>query len=275
MSTDNSPFFIVGAPRSGTTLLRDILRSHPRLVSPEETFYFRWPFPFGTREYRHTNLSNPTIKQHRAIDGLSEEAFLQALETHRSRRDVMDFHGAHVAARAGKPRWFDKTPQNVYGMFLLAGYYPESKFVCIWRNPLNVAASLFEGRQIKAHTIEGAINYWMEAALIVREFRGAHPDRLVSLRYEDLTAAPERTTRSLLDAIGEDPDVIDYPWSKVHAEANRFEHALTAEQIALLQETTGALAAEVGYAVDLPDGEADADETRAEGPDVDEPAAQR
>ena len=48
---DNTPFFILGCVRSGTTLLRDILRIHPRLESPEETHFFRWADPYASPRY--------------------------------------------------------------------------------------------------------------------------------------------------------------------------------------------------------------------------------
>ena len=48
---DNTPFFVLGCVRSGTTLLRDILRQHPRLESPEETHFFRWSDPYGSPRY--------------------------------------------------------------------------------------------------------------------------------------------------------------------------------------------------------------------------------
>ena len=49
-------------------------------------------------------------------------------------------------------RWFDKTPQNIYGLTLLSAVYPEAKFVCIVRHPLNVVASLKRGKVMAAHS---------------------------------------------------------------------------------------------------------------------------
>ncbi len=244
---DNNPFFILGAPRSGTTLLRDILKSHDRLCSPEETFYFRWPFPYGTKEYRTTQLNNPTIRMHREMDGMEEAAFTEVLEKAASRKEIMDYHGAFVVEQTGKARWFDKTPQNVYGAFLMAAFYPDSKFICIWRHPLNVAASLMEGRQIKTDTIQGAVNYWMEAALIILQFQKLHADRLLTLRYEDLVESPEAVAGALLEDLGEEPRRADYAWGSVHAEKNLYEDALNQQQVDFVLAQTAEIRTLIGY----------------------------
>ena len=52
-NNETAPFFLVGCVRSGTTLLRNLLRQHPNLESPEETHFFRWPHSFGTGDFNH------------------------------------------------------------------------------------------------------------------------------------------------------------------------------------------------------------------------------
>ena len=67
---NNDPFFILGAPRSGTTLLRDFLRLHPRLACPEETHIFRWGDPFGTHMYERHYKGSQLFRKHREMDGV-------------------------------------------------------------------------------------------------------------------------------------------------------------------------------------------------------------
>ncbi|HNE26739.1 MAG TPA: sulfotransferase, partial [Pseudomonadales bacterium] len=62
---DNTPFFILGCVRSGTTLLRDILRIHPRLESPEETHFFRWADPYASPRYERNYVGVKLFKNHR------------------------------------------------------------------------------------------------------------------------------------------------------------------------------------------------------------------
>jgi len=71
--TRNAPFFIVGCVRSGTTMLRDVLRRHPNLTAPEETHLFRWTEPFGTEAYMRGVRSNAVLKRHREMDGIMKD----------------------------------------------------------------------------------------------------------------------------------------------------------------------------------------------------------
>ena len=56
-------------------------------------------------------------------------------------------------------RWFDKTPQNIYGMLLLSAVYPDAKFVHIVRHPLNVVTSLKAGKVMAKHSLQGGHQY--------------------------------------------------------------------------------------------------------------------
>src|SRR6185369_78712 len=74
-----APFFILGCVRSGTTMLRDVLRGHPNLACPEETHFFRWASPFGTPEYMKS-LDAPVLRKHREMDGITEAEFKAILK---------------------------------------------------------------------------------------------------------------------------------------------------------------------------------------------------
>ena len=75
----------------------------------------------------------------------------------------MFLKGQNAPANA---RWFDKTPQNVFGLLLLGFDYPESRFVHVYRNPLNVVASLKVGKVMKLDDPVAASNYWRESVAI-------------------------------------------------------------------------------------------------------------
>ncbi len=142
--SDDVPFFILGCVRSGTTLLRDILRTSTRLECPEETQYYRWGQPFGNNGFINHVLKPPLLQRHRKMDKVDEHLFEELMETSISRRNLQDrYMDAYLAGQSKEGvRWFDKSPQNVYGLPLLSHDYPSAKFVHIVRNPLNVVASL-------------------------------------------------------------------------------------------------------------------------------------
>lgn len=205
-SASPAPFFVLGCVRSGTTMLRDALRMHPKLACPEETHFFRWADPYGTDALNRTLEGNVVLKKHRQIDGITEEEFSGMLRQSTSRAELYSRYMALYMERKkpGATRWFDKTPQNVYGAVLAATSMPRSRFVHIVRDPLNVVSSLRIGRIVKVENLVGACNYWNEATQIVSGLKRAYPARVYELRYEDFVADPQKHLRLLLDFIGED-----------------------------------------------------------------------
>lgn len=204
----DSPFFVIGCVRSGTTMLRDVLRRHPNLASPEETHFFRWAEPYGTEGMNRILSENAVLKRHRELDGITHDEFKHMLRTCHSRAQLYQAYMALFIER-NKPtarRWFDKTPQNVYGALMIGASMPHSRFVHIVRNPLNVAASLRIGRIMKVGDLVGAANYWNEAAQIMRGLRRAYPQRVHELRYEDFMQDHHAELRKLLTFLSEPYD---------------------------------------------------------------------
>src|SRR5690606_1203586 len=112
-------------PRSGTTLLRDLLREHPRLECPEETHFFRWSDPFASPKFI-SHYKTKLFKTHRKMDQISEMNFSFMMACLHSREHLAWDYGRTYLNMIGKPdaRLYDKTPQNVYGIFLINAIYP-------------------------------------------------------------------------------------------------------------------------------------------------------
>ena len=203
--TFEPPFFIVGCVRSGTTMLRNLLRQHPNLACPEETHFYRIAEPFGTLAFSRWATSNPTLVHHREIDQVPESDFAEILTKSTSRADLYRRYMTNFVQRQ-KPaacRWFDKTPQNVYGVAIAASEIPDARFVHIVRDPVNVISSLRIGRVMKVTELEGACSYWNESAAILETLRRAYPDRLLEVRYEDVVARPHEFIERIVAFIGE------------------------------------------------------------------------
>lgn len=209
------PFFIVGCARSGTSLLRNMLCLHPRLECPSETHLFRWAEPFGTSEYDKFYKKSELFKRHRQDDGISNFDFHYSLTYQPTRKSLMDWYGTEYLRRRNNPqgRWFEKTPQNAYGTLLLSKAYPEAKFIHLIRNPLNVAVSLMKGAVMPATDLRGAINYWLESAMILSHYKELAPQRLLEVRYEELIADPDTQLTRILNFVGEQPQL--FPFKKV------------------------------------------------------------
>ena len=98
-------------------------------------------------------------------------------------------------------------------MLLLAECYPEAQFVHIYRNPLSVAASLQKGAVMPKQNLRAAINYWLEAAMILSQYRALAPERLIEIQYEQLLREPKTTVTGLLERLGE--PVGPFPFRKI------------------------------------------------------------
>ena len=254
MSTLNQkpPFFIVGSVRSGTTILRDVLRIHKDLVCPEETHFFRWSFPFGATEYKN-NYLNKVLRVHRSIDKVSDEKMMELLDTCHSRKDFSGKYIEEFIKSTGanpESRWFDKTPQNLYNLMLISAEFLHSRFIHIYRNPLNVVASLKVGEVMSAKNNIESANYWREATMISHQFSRCFPNRVMTIRYDDFTNKPNEIMGQLCEFIGEENIFKDEDLSFVRPETPKYKDVLTDEEIKLTKKIVQPAMDFTGYEFD-------------------------
>lgn len=244
-----SPLFIIGSMRSGTTLVRNLLRRQPGTLCPEETHYYRFGEPFRTPGYRNTILKNATLKRHREIDGIAEDDFLALLDSSYSKGGLLRAHVDYMAKAMGLDsyRWFDKTPQNVYGLPLIRAEFPNARFLHLVRNPLNVVASLKLGKVVKIEETHAACNSWLEAVSIIRQCAPMLGENLLELRYEDVTTDPVGSMKTLLAFSGLGDDMSLYSEDDTHPERDQYRDVLTVEDQLIVQNRCRALAGHYGY----------------------------
>lgn len=245
------PFFIIGCVRSGTTLLRNVLRSHPNLVSPEETHFFRWSEPFGTPQSTKllSSTTNSVLKKHREMDGISEEQFKSILDSSTSRGDLQRkyMHRYIVNNKFDGKRWFDKTPQNIYGASMLAEEFPISKFVHIVRNPINVVSSLRVGKVVKIDNIIGACNYWNEAASIINVLKRAYGKRVYEVKYEDFTSNLLPELEKMLTFLEEDFNAEWFTEFTTAPKEHDHSELFTTEELQQIEKLCGKWGKHYGY----------------------------
>ncbi len=190
-----APIFVVGMPRSGSTLVEQILASHP-LVE-------------GTMELPVL----PRIAGRLAADakarGLSPHAALAALD-----RDALRALGAAYLERAGvyrashRPRFVDKMPDNHRHAGLIHLILPRATIVDVRRHPMACGWSnftqLYAAGQEFSYDLDWIGRRQRSYARLMAHFDAVLPDRILRLRYEDLVADPEREVRRLLAHCGLD-----------------------------------------------------------------------
>lgn len=182
--------FLVGCPRSGTTILQSLLAAHPKITSfPETKFFhylcrFRSQLPDRLYKFFHSDICRPDLYD-------SSEIYWRTSASDR----VKWFVGVldRLAIEENNKVWLEKTPEHVYFIQEILQYLPDAKFIHIVRNPLDVVASLRRATQDplsnnlwggRQWTLDFCIERWKSSASIARSFSNA-PQHLI-IRYEDL-----------------------------------------------------------------------------------------
>lgn len=206
-----SPVFVVGMPRSGTTLLSRLLDAHPDLAMAPETHYFTrcWTGEAVTARADVRRLLDRLMQQpgvqdmtltdeerariRRRIDSLERPALGSALQA------VVEA----FAARSGASAWGEKTPDHLRAVPTMARAFPGAAFIAIVRDPRDVILSLRSVPWSRTTLLEQAWTWRTYAARIAR-YRATLADRFTMVRYEDLIATPERAMRTLFAFLGTD-----------------------------------------------------------------------
>ncbi len=192
--------FIVGAPRSGTTLLRFMLDSHSELAIPPETGFV---IPCSQLTSRGTDLERDLVE---TIGNFPPEAPawqdfgipIDALRDKiRQTRPLTVAGGVRAfyeiyAARFGKRRWGDKTPLYCLHLADIEKLLPEAHFVHLIRDGRDASLSLRNLWFSPGNDIATLARYWRRAVSTARS-QGAGCHHYLEVRYEDVVLRTEDT----------------------------------------------------------------------------------
>jgi hypothetical protein len=202
---DRRPVFIMGLPRSGTTLLEQMLASHPSIISIGEQ-------TIASSSFRRALMASPGTMLEELPAAVVDDAaswHLQMLED-RTRR---------LSLRGDAERIIDKLPDNYMFAGWLSIAFPNAAIIHCLRDPRDVALSCWRTQfsRITWSFDLGHIVHRMEQhRRVMRHWRTTIGGRLTEIRYEELVADPEVQLRRALTAIGLDwhPDVLGFAGRK-------------------------------------------------------------
>ena len=221
MSTSGKPIFVVGAPRSGTTLLQYMLRSHPNISLPTGESHFFIPLyrkaaSFGDLS-RKENIKKVLEEMYRRsqdfldtdLHGINFD--IEALSTvfHQENRNSINSIISGLfeknATGEGKSRWGDKTPYYVLHMNTILEMYPEAQFIHLIRDGRDCALSLIDRKHnFRVYNTFFAAKYWEIYVEKGREIGKTLGEKTYcEVRYEDLLENPTDTMKRVCHFLNE------------------------------------------------------------------------
>ena len=191
-------FFIVGCPRSGTTMVQQALNRHSQIVLPPETKFF---FSF---------FGHPRQRQARHVERLNADLGIQlAQPTKRvaslddGRAYYEDMARQYVDRQAGKEvRFFgEKTPEHTGLLSAIRQLYPDAKILVLSRDGRDVASSLTRMPWTSPNLYVNFIIWLYYNAIIQKERLNGTPNMYFA-QYEDIVADPEGEFKAILRFLG-------------------------------------------------------------------------
>jgi len=188
------PIFIVGLPRSGSTLVEQILASHSRVEGTQELPYLpALAARLGGRVRRESESAYPDVLATLSPQELRElgEAYLAHAQTHR---------------KTGRPLFVDKLPNNWAHAGLIQLILPNARIIDVRRHPLGCCFSAFKQHfaagQPFTYDLTDLGRYYADYVQFMAHVDAVLPGRVHRVIYERLIAAPGAETRALLDHCG-------------------------------------------------------------------------
>lgn len=185
---DLTPIFIVGQPRSGTTLVEHILAAHPAVDATDELTFFGHR---GADLERNGGYAKGLATGSEDLWQELQQRFLKLIEPYRGKQ------GSH---------FIDKTPENFLHIGLILKVFPNARIVHVIRDPLDNIVSQYrhffpEGREY-SNTLEGLIFYWKGYLTLMQHWSAQFPERIHHLHYPRLVNTPEVAIAQLLAFCG-------------------------------------------------------------------------
>jgi hypothetical protein len=193
-ATDPAPIFILGLPRSGSTLIEQILASHPEVEGTQE-------LPDIHRIVQELQGRDPDLDHPRY------PAVLADLNRERTRElGEAYLAGTRVHRVMGRPFFIDKMPNNFRHIGLIELILPNAKIIDVRRNPMACCFSnlkqLFARGQEFTYSVSDIARYYRTYLDLMRHWNTALPGRVLSVIHEDVIDDLEAQVRRLLDYCG-------------------------------------------------------------------------
>jgi len=189
---DPAPIFVLGLPRSGSTLLEQILASHSQVE--------------GTSELPYVGRVATSLNRNRG-DGINYPEAMRELGASHIRALGDDYLAqARTHRRTGAPRFIDKMPNNFPNVGLIALMLPNARIIDARRHPLDACLScyrqLFAKGQNFTYDLTDIGEYYLQYQRMMDHWAAALPGRVLTVQYEEVVSNFEPQVRRLLAFCG-------------------------------------------------------------------------
>jgi tetratricopeptide (TPR) repeat protein len=185
------PIFIIGMPRSGSTLVEQILSSHSAIEGAGELPCF---------------LPAAMACERLASEAEDEDAPLDFDAPALRRVAYQYLHGSKIFRKLGTPLFTDKAPANFHHLGIICATFPNAKIIDTRRNPLACCFSnykqLFPAGVAQSYDLADMGRYYRDYVDLMAHFDAVLPGRVHRVIYEELIANPENQVRALLAYCG-------------------------------------------------------------------------
>lgn len=188
------PIFVIGLPRSGTTLVERIISSHSSVQSAGELQNFARALKHLSGSTTPALIDLDTVLQARQVDS----------------RQLGDLYLSSTRPDTGsRPHFLDKMPHNFLYASWIASALPQAKIICLRRNPMDSCLSNF--RQVFAadsvflgysFNLLDTGRYYVLFDRLMAHWRTVFPNRMLEVQYETLVEEQEATSRRIIDFCG-------------------------------------------------------------------------
>ena len=203
--------FLVGCPRSGTTLLQSLLTAHSQITSFPESHFFRYLIPDRNSKRYSLGIASPKAKPR--FEAFLKEINREDMSSYLSDFTIFQYQYIQaflnildiITQEQGKTIWIEKTPGHIHYIDYIEKQIKETRFIHIIRNGADVVASLYEVTKkypnLWGHswTLDKCINQWIKDVQISLKYqeRSNH----IVVHYENLVKNPALVLNQICEFI--------------------------------------------------------------------------
>jgi protein-tyrosine sulfotransferase len=199
-----SPVFILSCERSGSTLLRYIVDTHPAICAPAQLYLGRLCQALYTAAYYSVGQ----------LAERSDEQAREAIARQKTRMLILDLMHEYTQGKQ-KQVWCEKSTDNVNHLAILNTLFPTARWLCLYRHGMDVAYSCIECSRLRfmpelaayvqknpENIVAAMLTNWLEKNRTLLEFETQNPSRCFRLTYENLVTDPNPVLHSLFRFLG-------------------------------------------------------------------------